>query len=288
MQFRRHCAAGVAAFALGACAGNGDGLDANGRPIGEGGGGGPLVATFDSIQANVFTPICTTCHVGAAAPQGLRLDATNSYDLLVGVASNEVPALQRVNPGDPDHSYLIQKIEGHAAVGARMPLGGPYLDQTTIDVIRQWITDGAARTGTAVAAEKPFALALSAPANGETVAQAPGSLVLAFTHELDATRLDATHVHLTRLAPADAGSGMDQDASAGLALDVVPVRAQVVAANRAAVAISTGKPLEPGRYALQVDGAALADLGGHPLDGVAGSGTSSGVRVVFEVGGSPQ
>ncbi len=46
-------------------------------------------------------------------------------------------------PGNPDQSYLIQKIEGHAAVGARMPLGAPPLPQSTIDVIRQWIANGA-------------------------------------------------------------------------------------------------------------------------------------------------
>jgi hypothetical protein len=60
------------------------------------------------------------------------------------VASLEVGALNRVTPGDPDNSYVIQKLEGTAAVGARMPQGGPFLDQATIDMIRQWITDGAA------------------------------------------------------------------------------------------------------------------------------------------------
>jgi hypothetical protein len=28
-----------------------------------------------------------------------------------------------VKPGDPDNSYLVQKIEGRASVGGRMPLG---------------------------------------------------------------------------------------------------------------------------------------------------------------------
>jgi hypothetical protein len=126
--------------------GSGEGLDSNGRPVGESGdGGGPLQPSFASIQANVFTPICTGCHAGAAAPVGLRLDAGSSYDLLVGVASGEVGSLQRVNPGNPDASYLIQKLEGRAAVGVRMPFGGPYLDDATIAVIRQWIAAGAPR-----------------------------------------------------------------------------------------------------------------------------------------------
>lgn len=108
---------------LAACAGNGEGLDANGRPLVPGGAPPPLSADFESIQENIFTPICSVCHAGASAPEGLRLDAENGYNLLVGVPSTEVRALLRVDPGDADNSYIIQKLEGHAAVGAQMPFG---------------------------------------------------------------------------------------------------------------------------------------------------------------------
>lgn len=143
---RRCCAlAGAAALAVAGCGGgSGEGLDSNGRPLSEGGGGnGTLTASFASIQANVFTPRCTGCHAGASAPQGLRLDAASSYALLVGVASAEVPSLQRIAAGDPDASYLVQKLEGRAAVGVRMPYGGPYLDDASIAVIRAWVAAGA-------------------------------------------------------------------------------------------------------------------------------------------------
>ncbi len=145
MRFPRLPLAALVCVLLASCGGgSGDGLDSNGRPLGEGNNpGGPLLATHASIQAHVFTPACTACHAGAAAPQGLRLDAANSYAMLVGVNSAEVPSLRRVAPGSPDQSYLIQKLEGHAAVGARMPLGGPYLDADTIAKIRQWISNGA-------------------------------------------------------------------------------------------------------------------------------------------------
>ncbi|CAM3660708.1 hypothetical protein [Roseateles saccharophilus] len=105
----------------------------------------PMTATFASIQSHVFTPICSACHAGAAAPQGLKLDVANSYMMLVNVASAEVPSIKRVAPGDAANSYIVQKLEGHAAVGARMPFGGPYLDATTIGLIRQWIDNGAAQ-----------------------------------------------------------------------------------------------------------------------------------------------
>ncbi|MBV8503169.1 MAG: hypothetical protein JO006_15815 [Paucibacter sp.] len=124
--------------------GSGEGLDANGRPIGEGANpSGPLLPTYASIQSHVFTPICSACHAGGSAPEGLRLDAANAYALTVNVSSVEVPSMKRIAPGNPDQSYLVQKIEGHASVGARMPYGGPYLDDATIATIRLWISQGA-------------------------------------------------------------------------------------------------------------------------------------------------
>ena len=137
--------ASLAAVLLGGCAGNGEGLDAQGQPIGSGTNPTePLTADFQSIQDNVFTPICVRCHSGGAAPEGLQLDAAHSYTLLVGVPSTEVPSIQRVNPGDPDSSYIVLKLEDAPASSARqMPFGGPYLPQATINVIRQWITNGA-------------------------------------------------------------------------------------------------------------------------------------------------
>src|SRR5262245_12326579 len=92
------------------CAGDGTGLDMNGRPVSSGGAEEqPLTPTLQSIQDNVFTPICTQCHIGAAAPLGLRLDEGSSFAMLVNAPSVEVPSLLRVSPGHPDDSYLIQK-----------------------------------------------------------------------------------------------------------------------------------------------------------------------------------
>ena len=141
---RRRLPAALAGIVLAACGGgSGEGLDSNGRPSAGGSGNSALAAPFSSIQANVFTPRCTGCHAGSSAPMGLRLDEGNSYALLVGVASAEQGSLQRIAAGRPDDSYLVQKIEGRAALGARMPFGGPYLDDATIAVIRQWVADGA-------------------------------------------------------------------------------------------------------------------------------------------------
>jgi hypothetical protein len=260
-------------FALAACAGNGQGLDSNGRPIGEGsGGGGPLTADFASIQDNVFTPICTVCHAGANAPQGLRLDAANSYDLLVGVRSNEVSSLQRVKPGDPDHSYVVQKLEGHAAVGARMPLGGPYLDQATIDVIRQWITDGAQRSPTA-SAKPGFKMTAQSPAAGDMLTAAPASLIVGFTHELDRTRIDGSALQLEQL-PADPGG----------TARVIDAIFMVGDANPSALVVTPLAPLEPGRYVLQAREGAITDLAGVALQAGPSNGTA---LMAFQIGAQP-
>ena len=99
---------------------------------------------YDSQIQPIFSSRCTSCHSGGGAPQGLRLDAANSYANLVNVASREVPSLERVEPGNPDDSYLVQKVEGTAAVGGRMPLGGSPLSAAQIELIREWISEGAA------------------------------------------------------------------------------------------------------------------------------------------------
>ena len=126
-----------------ACAGSGKGLDEFGSPLGEG-GGGVLEPTFSSIQANIFTPICTQCHAGASAPLSFSLQAGFSYDQLVGVPSVEVPELSRVDPGQPDNSYVVMKIEGAPGItGGRMPLGLSPLSAERIAAVRGWIADGA-------------------------------------------------------------------------------------------------------------------------------------------------
>jgi hypothetical protein len=127
-------------------------------PSGDGTSGGDYTATFTvagaqanltSIQTNVFTPRCSGCHtgVGATLPGVLNLtNAAASRAALVGVASIQVPALQRVTAGNPNDSYLIRKLEGGPnIVGQQMPRGGtPFLDAATIGSIRTWITNGAA------------------------------------------------------------------------------------------------------------------------------------------------
>ena len=111
----------------------------------------PAGTTLDEIQAAVFTPSCATagCHTGPMGnnlPAGLDLsNADASFASLVGVISQEDLNFIRVDPFNPDGSYLIRKLEGTASTGLQMPLGGLPLDQATIDNVRTWIANGAAR-----------------------------------------------------------------------------------------------------------------------------------------------
>lgn len=114
-----------------------------------------LQPTFASIQKEIFETTdlagrtsCVTCHTnqGRNPSGGLNLFGA-SYDALVNVASRGRPDLKLVVPGDPDGSYLIQKLEGQPGiVGVRMPRAGPpYLSAGQMLVIRRWIALGARR-----------------------------------------------------------------------------------------------------------------------------------------------
>jgi uncharacterized protein (TIGR03118 family) len=105
--------------------------------------------TLSELQRTVFSPLCAGCHNGSQPPGGslpgsMDLREGSSFASLVAVASLERPALARVAPGDPATSYLIHKLEGAADIsGARMPFGGPFLDQAAIDEVKSWIAAGA-------------------------------------------------------------------------------------------------------------------------------------------------
>ncbi|MCJ8319266.1 MAG: CHRD domain-containing protein [Colwellia sp.] len=103
------------------------------------------VTTLTQLKTQIFSPNCAVsgCHAGASPQQGMNLSASQIFSNIVNVTSSEAPNLMRVTPGDPDNSYLIQKVEGTASVGARMPLGQAALTNAEIDMIRQWILDGA-------------------------------------------------------------------------------------------------------------------------------------------------
>jgi hypothetical protein len=245
-----------ALFLLAGCAGNGQGLDENGQPISSGNSGGPITADFQSIQDNVFTPICSQCHIGASAPEGLQLDAGHSYNLLVGVPSAEQPSLLRVKAGDPDNSYMVHKIEGLSGIsGGRMPLGETPLPQATIDAIRQWITNGAqnAPAAAAAAAAQVFAVQATAPVDKAIVAGPVTRIVVSFTQDVDASLVNDSTITLQRIG-GDA--------------QPMPAAAAPAASNPAVLLITPSAALSTGVYRITLrgtGGGALANMNAATL-----------------------
>jgi hypothetical protein len=243
------------------------------------GGGGPLQPTFGSIQANVFTPICEQCHSGAGAPHGLRLDAANSFALLVGVPSDQEPAYLRVEPNDPENSYLIQKLEGRAGTGEQMPAGLPPLPQADIDVIRQWIADGALPDQPPVPPTGPIRVTSLAPLPDTVESVLPSSITAVFDRELNATSVDATTFLLDR-SGGDGTFGEANDVS------IAPSSVTVPPANTSSAVMSLdGVASVEDTYRVRLIGtgpAVILDLGGNALDGEfsgafpSGNGTAGG------------
>lgn len=256
----------LAACISGCSAGSGEGLNISGRPIDEG-GDIPLAATLASIQANVFDAACIVCHSGASAPLGLRLDAANSFTSLVGVRSVENASTFRVNPGNPDASYLIHKLEGTASTGARMPLVGPPIPQATIDFVRQWISDGALDTNNASAATAPKVLSVQ-PGPDLNIEIMPAQITVAFDQPIDASTIHSTTFVLRRSGGDDVfGNSND-----------VLVRPTFVAASllnaQLAILDLTGLPPVADRYQLIVRGAGANLVLGN--SGIALDGEYSG------------
>ena len=101
--------------------------------------------SFSRVQNLVFTPSCASvnCHKGSSSQYGLDLSSGTAYSNLVNVPSGQVPTLNLVTRGNPNQSYLVQKIEGTADIGDQMPLNGQPLNTDLQQLLRNWIAEGA-------------------------------------------------------------------------------------------------------------------------------------------------
>jgi hypothetical protein len=112
-----------------------------------------ITVEFASDIQPVFTGNCALsgCHAGAnpnPPEKPMSLEMGNAYDNIVNVSAGQLPSMDRVEPGQPDDSYLVHKIQGTQGTvggsGVQMPATGGPLPDATIDMIRQWVTEGAA------------------------------------------------------------------------------------------------------------------------------------------------
>jgi hypothetical protein len=121
-----------------------------------------LQASYSSIDANLFRVSCGTsgskavnCHSMEGAASASFLDLTGDpYPRLVNRTAvnplGDAKNLVLVAPGDPDHSFLVQKLRLTTALephlGSGMPADAPgSICQMAVEAVAQWIRDGAPR-----------------------------------------------------------------------------------------------------------------------------------------------
>jgi hypothetical protein len=187
-----------------------------------------LTADFDSIQANIFTPICAGCHSGANPAANLSLDAAHSYNDLVNVPSTEEPTLDRVKPGDPTDSYLVIHLQKDGD-------GAPASD---IPFVIQWIMDGALPGNSAMSMDVEFRVGAVEPNLGDALHSSPVRITIGFTQELDTAGIIPGAVRLERI---------DENADAPIAI-TVPTSTSVPTHNARALILTPAAALPPGQY----------------------------------------
>ena len=110
----------------------------------------PATDLFALIQTTIFSTTCVDafCHDTLTKSGGLVLVEGQSYANLVGVAPQNAAALAagllRVDAGHPDNSFILVKLDTPMQIfGSRMPLLKPPLSSTQIQLINDWIAEGA-------------------------------------------------------------------------------------------------------------------------------------------------
>ncbi len=125
-----------------------EGGDSEGSSSSTGTSTGDGMPTFDADILAILSPMKCSCH--QSAPSGsngnLSFPPADAYTNLVGVASDDIPGMNLIEPNDPDNSYLLHKLKGTQAdvggAGGLMPIGPP-LDAADIQIVEDWINAGA-------------------------------------------------------------------------------------------------------------------------------------------------
>lgn len=109
--------------------------------------GGDAPPTFTEVHERVLQTSCvfSTCHKSGPSPAGeMTLERDVAHANLVDVPSPVVAGKIRVVAGDPDASYVMEKLTAPMpASGDVMPPDAP-LEAERIELVRAWIEAGAA------------------------------------------------------------------------------------------------------------------------------------------------
>jgi hypothetical protein len=107
--------------------------------------------TFQAARAAMLATCggFPSCHMASPFAGTLDLTAAHAYQDLVDVAASIAPTKRRVKPGDPDGSFLVQKLTDTqgADEGAPMPRGEAIRwqppDPAKLAILKCWIAAGA-------------------------------------------------------------------------------------------------------------------------------------------------
>jgi uncharacterized membrane protein len=150
-------AAGMVMAGMAAASGVGGAAAVAGAAAGGGAGSsmssGKLSFATD-VYPKLIRPKCSACHNDAPSFGGLAYfpgDASFAYGNLVnvpaGAAENNLckaSGLMRVKPGDPEHSLMYLKLTMPPCGSKMPPAAFSQATQEQVDLVRQWIMDGAA------------------------------------------------------------------------------------------------------------------------------------------------
>jgi hypothetical protein len=99
------------------------------------------------VQTEIFLPRCgdSICH-DAQTPEGnLDLISPNVERRLVGVRATQCTERQRIDPSNPELSFLLEKLErDDPECGDRMPVHDQPLSRNEIACVREWVEELAA------------------------------------------------------------------------------------------------------------------------------------------------
>ena len=107
--------------------------------------------SFATVQEQLFDQGCAqgACHSDDTRAAGLSLEADSSYHSLVGVAPSTASArsdgMLLVAPGDPERSFVLNKLDGNLGRGdgAAMHDADPLRALADASLLRAWIRAGA-------------------------------------------------------------------------------------------------------------------------------------------------
>lgn len=99
---------------------------------------------YATLQSQLFNTTCANCHGASThAAADLYLTEGKSYDALVNQPSMKVTDKFLVSPGDADESVLYQTLATNISVTWNYDHTKEVLSDSWLDVLEDWIDDGA-------------------------------------------------------------------------------------------------------------------------------------------------